>query len=50
MELVSRMMDGSINDEMFAIAVAGLLQRMTRHLDRHAAALMAARQTLEATG
>jgi len=40
----------AINDEMFAIAVAGPLQRMTRHLDRHAAALVAVRQTLEAAG
>lgn len=40
----------AINDEMFAIAVAGPLPRMTRHLDRHAAALVAARQTLEAAG
>lgn len=40
----------AINDEMFAIAVAGPPQHMTRHLDRHAAALVAVRQTLEAAG
>ena len=40
----------AINDETFAMAVAGPLQRMTRRLDRHAAALVAARQTLEAAG
>ncbi len=31
-----------------ALGDAGPLPRMTRHLDRHAAALVAARQTLEA--
>ena len=37
----------AINDGRFAIAVAGPLQRMARHLDRHAAALVAARHTVE---
>ncbi|SRR6266545_2711157 len=40
----------AMNEEVFAIAVAGPIQRMTPRLERHAARLVAARQKLEANG
>lgn len=39
-----------MNEEVFAVAVAGPIQRMTPRLERHAGALVAARQKLEAGG
>lgn len=39
-----------MNEAVFAVAVAGPIQRMRLRLERHAGALVAARQKLEAGG